>query len=169
VALKVLRPERLTSPQAVERFLREAKAAAKLLHPHIVLVHDAGRAGEVYYIASAFIRGKTLAAAIPAGGMEAHRAAEWPRSWLRRWAMRTGQGVVHRDVKPQNVLLDEQGSLHLTDFGLAGWTEESTRLTQEGAVMGTPLYMAPEQASGDTASVGPARTCTAPAWCCMHC
>jgi protein kinase-like protein len=65
--------------------------------------------------------------------------------------------VVHRDVKPQNILLDEQGSLHLTDFGFAGCVEEEhTRLTQDGAVMGTPLYMSPEQASGDTASVGPA-------------
>jgi eukaryotic-like serine/threonine-protein kinase len=157
VALKVLRSEWMTSPQAVERFLREAKAAARLLHPHIVPVHDAGRAGDLYYIASAFIRGKTLAAAVPAEGMAPRRAAELAAQLASALGYAHRQGVVHRDVKPQNILLDEQGSLHLTDFGLACWVQEwSTRLTQEGVVVGTPAYMSPEQASGDTASVGPA-------------
>src|SRR4029077_13707185 len=76
VALKVLHPGRMASREAVERFLREAKAAAKLLHPHIVPIHDAGRAGDAYYIASAFIRGKTLVEAVPTGGMAPRRAAE---------------------------------------------------------------------------------------------
>jgi formylglycine-generating enzyme required for sulfatase activity/serine/threonine protein kinase len=157
VALKVLRTEMTASPQAVERFLREAKAAAKLDHPHIVAVFDAGRAGDVYYIASAFIKGGTLASAIPESGMEPRRAAELAAQLASALGYAHRQGVVHRDVKPANILLDEQGSLRLMDFGLAGWTqEECTRLTKAGAIMGTPAYMAPEQASGDTAQVGPA-------------
>ena len=92
VALKVLRPEMTSSPESVQRFLREAKAAAKLTHPHIVPVHDAGRAGAVYFIASAFIPGKTLASAIPVGGMESRRPPIWPPSWRRRWVMRIARG-----------------------------------------------------------------------------
>ena len=157
VALKVLRAEMTSSSQAVERFLREAKAAAKLDHPHIVAVFDAGQAGEVYFIASAFIKGGTLASSIPKAGMEPRRAAELAAQLAAALGYAHRQGVVHRDVKPANILLDDHGSLRLMDFGLAGWTrDECTRLTQQGAIMGTPAYMAPEQASGNTVEIGPA-------------
>jgi serine/threonine-protein kinase len=148
----------MSSSQAVERFLREAKSAAKLLHPNIVPVYDAGRSGSIYYIASAFIKGMTLASAIPEeGGMEPLRAVRLTAQLATALGYAHREGVLHRDVKPANAMLNEQESLHLMDFGLAGWTqEESTRLTRLGAVMGTPAYMAPEQASGDTKKVGPA-------------
>ncbi|HVS39253.1 MAG TPA: bifunctional serine/threonine-protein kinase/formylglycine-generating enzyme family protein [Gemmataceae bacterium] len=157
VALKVLRPELTASTLAVERFLREAKAAARLRHPHIVPVHDAGRAGDVHYIASAFIRGRTLASAVRPGGVDPRQAAVWTMQLASALGYAQQQGVLHRDVKPANAMLDESGALQLMDFGLAAWTQdESTRLTQEGTVMGTPAYMSPEQADGDTANVGPA-------------
>ncbi len=157
VALKVLRAEMVTSAQAVERFLREARAAAKLLHPHIVPVYDCGQAGSLYFIASAFIQGNTLAEVIPEGGMETRRAVELAAQLASALGYAHGQGVLHRDVKPQNIMLDEQGSLHLMDFGLAAWVQEGgARLTQHGEMMGTPRYMSPEQAGGENAKVGAA-------------
>ncbi len=156
VALKVLRPGRTNSREAVERFLREAKAAAKLVHAHIVPVHDAGRDGDFYYIASAFVRGRTLAAALPTGGMEPGRAAELIAQLASALGYAHQRGVLHRDVKPENILVDEQGRLHLMDFGLAGCLHENeTRLTRDGAIIGTPVYMAPEQAAGILDRVGP--------------
>src|ERR1019366_415009 len=103
VALKVLRTEMTSTPHTVERFLREAKAAAKLDHPHIVAVFDAGRAGDVYYIASAFIKGGTLASAIPEIGMEPRRAAELAAQLACALGFAHGNGVGHREVKPANI------------------------------------------------------------------
>jgi serine/threonine protein kinase len=141
-----------------DRLLLGLKAAAKLLHPNIVPVYDAGRSGSVYYVASAFIKGMTLAPAVPEeGGMESGRAVKLTAQLATALGYAHKQGLLHRDVKPANAMVNEQESLHLMDFGLAGWTqEENTRLTRLGAVMGTPAYMAPEQASGDTKNVGPA-------------
>ncbi|HVS36669.1 MAG TPA: bifunctional serine/threonine-protein kinase/formylglycine-generating enzyme family protein [Gemmataceae bacterium] len=156
VALKVLRPGRTSSREAVERFLREAKAAAKLVHPHIVPVYDAGRDQDAYYIASAFIRGRTLAAALPVGGMAPRQAAELVAQLASALGYAHQHGVLHRDVKPENILVDEQGRLHLTDFGLAACMhQDDTRLTQDGAIIGTPVCMAPEQAAGVAGQIGP--------------
>jgi len=157
IALKVLRPEALASPQAVERFQREARAAAKMHHPHIVPVHDAGPHGEQFFIASAFIPGCTLDSAIPEEGLGPGRAARFTLQLAEALAYAHKQGVLHRDVKAANIMLDDQDTLYLMDFGLAGWAEQaSTRLTKAGTVMGTAAYMAPEQASGDVQQVGPA-------------
>src|SRR5579884_2181539 len=150
VALKMLRQETLASPQAVERFRREAKAAARMLHPNIVPVHDAGQHGNDFYIASAFIAGGTLSAQVPEKGMEPTRAVGLVVQLLDALAYAHSQGVLHRDVKPDNCLVDDQGRLYLTDFGLAGWREQQrSRMTKLGAVLGTAAYMAPEQAKGD--------------------
>src|SRR5206468_2108278 len=138
VALKVLRPEALASPQAVERFQREARAAAKMHHPHIVPVFDAGQHGADSFIASAFIQGRTLASAIPEGGLDPRRAARLAAQLAEALAYAHKQGVLHRDVKPANALLDGDDNLYLTDFGLAGWAQQAgSRLTQMGSVMGT--------------------------------
>src|SRR5438067_12819429 len=98
----------LDTPKRVERFLREAKAAARLRHPHIVPVFDAGQDGDRYYIASAFIDGKPLAEAIPEEGMDFDRAARIVRELAEALAYAHGQGIVHRDVKPQNVVLGKE-------------------------------------------------------------
>jgi serine/threonine protein kinase len=154
VALKVPRPGALDSPQAVERFLREGRAAARLRHPHIVPVYEAGLDGEHPYLATAFIDGWTLDRAAGAGRLGHRRAAEIVRDLAQALDYAHEQGVVHRDVKPANVLLDRDHGAQLTDFGLAYHQDAAGKLTQEGAILGTPAYMAPEQAGGQ---VGPAR------------
>jgi tetratricopeptide (TPR) repeat protein/tRNA A-37 threonylcarbamoyl transferase component Bud32 len=154
VALKVAKVSTLSTGTRVERFLREAKAAAQLRHPHIVPVFDAGQDGDLYYIAAALITGGTLGAAMKVERFDFRRTAQIVRALAEALGYAHGLGIVHRDVKPANVLLegDRDGSSPprplLTDFGLAARQEEAEKLTQEGAILGTPLYMAPEQARG---------------------
>src|SRR5262249_16922756 len=123
-------------------------AAAGLRHPHIVPVFDAGEADGCRYIASAFVAGRTLAEALGRRPLPCADAARLARALAEALAYAHRQGVVHRDVQPANVLLDGQGRPHLLDFGLAHRDEELARLTQAGAVIGTPAYMAPEVARG---------------------
>ena len=156
VALKIPNPGAMDSPQRVERFLREAKAAANLRHPHIVPVFDAGHDGDRYYIASAFIDGKPLSDTIEERGTDFPRAARVVRELAEALAYAHEQGIVHRDVKPQNIMVDAHGHIHLMDFGLAARHDEEARLTADGAVMGTPAYMAPEQAAGQKGEAQPA-------------
>ncbi len=156
VALKVPNPGTLGDPNLVERFLREARAAAKLRHPHIVPIHDAGHDGTHYYIASAFIEGRPLARAINDEPFTFEQCARIVRQLAEALAYAHEQGIVHRDVKPSNVMLDAKGEAHLMDFGLAHRHEAGSQLTQEGDVIGTPAYMAPEQAEGKQGKALPA-------------
>jgi hypothetical protein len=156
VALKVPLPGRLEGPQQVERFLREARAAARLRHPHIVPLFEASGQAPHFYLAAAFIHGRTLAAALeetPRGCREAARVA---RELAEALAYAHGQGIVHRDVKPANVMLDDKGAAHLLDFGLAHRRDGENRLTLEGGVVGTPAYLAPERIAASSADVLPA-------------
>ncbi|HEX5270136.1 MAG TPA: protein kinase, partial [Gemmataceae bacterium] len=156
VALKVPRAGLLDSPNRVERFLREARAAAQLRHPNIVPVYDAGQDGGRHYIAAAFIAGQALSAAVEENGIDCRRAATVVRALADAVGYAHTLGIVHRDIKPANVMLDEEDRPHLTDFGLAARAEEAEKLTQEGSVLGTPAYMAPEQAGGQQGEPRPA-------------
>jgi serine/threonine protein kinase len=157
VAVKLLHADTAASPEAVSRFQREAKAAARLHHPHIVPVFDAGRHGDNYFLVAAYVEGQTLDKLLPETGVEPRRAVTWVLQLLDALQAAHQQGVLHRDVKSGNLIIDATDRLHLMDFGLAGWTQDQdhARLTQAGAFMGTPAFTAPEQARGEHTAVGP--------------
>ncbi len=148
VALKVPQAGLLDSPKAVERFLREARAAARLRHPHIVPLYETGLDDGRHYIASAYIEGTTLADIIEPGGIGSTRAAKIVLQLAEALHYAHSEKIVHRDVKPANVMLDAKGDAHLMDFGLARFELSEEKFTQEGTILGTPAYMAPEQAIG---------------------
>lgn len=155
IALKVPQAGILSNPQRVERFLREAKAAAQLRHPNIVPIYDAGMDDGRHYIASAFVEGKPLSDAVEEKGMEPARSARIVGALAEALAYAHALGIVHRDVKPANVMLDAEDQPHLMDFGLAARQDSTEKLTHEGAVLGTPAYMAPEQAAGQQGEAKP--------------
>src|SRR5579863_7426275 len=149
MALKTLYPELSADPLFVERFRREAQAAANLSHPNIVPVFDWGEDDGTYYIVMEYVDGEPLSQALRAGGpmpppMVAHIGARVADALA--YAHR--HGVVHRDVKPGNVLLTADGQVKVTDFGIARAVNTEESLTQTGAVMGTAAYFSPEQAEG---------------------
>lgn len=140
----------------VQRFLTEAKAAARLRHPNIVPVFECGRIGPALYISSQFIAGTTLAKYIETHQLDFRQTAKLVAAIARALAYAHQQGVVHRDVKPHNVMLDERGEPQVMDFGLAKRIDEDSALTTDSSILGTPAYMSPEQARGDSARAGPA-------------
>jgi eukaryotic-like serine/threonine-protein kinase len=147
VALKVIPAG--TAGSAEHRFLREARAAAALDHPNVVIVHDTGRAGPWLYVAMELARGPTLGEAARRPGVERPRLVRWLLETARALAAAHARGLVHRDVKPDNVVI-AGGSAKVLDFGVARrLTGPDPRLTAEGAAIGTPAYMAPEQVRGE--------------------
>jgi WD40 repeat protein len=156
VALKLPHAAALSISGVGERFLREAEAAAQLHHPHIVPIYDAGAEGNQLYIASAFIDGKTMQDSAAERRPNAAEAARLVMKLALALDYAHGKNVVHRDVKPANVMLDKDGEPHLMDFGLARWEQADQQLTQEGSLLGTPAYMSPEQAGAPVGPVGPA-------------
>jgi WD40 repeat protein len=141
--------------RSVERFLREAQAAGRLRHPNIVAVFERGRVGDTYYIASEYVDGVPLSSRLADGLPEFRQAAAWIRDLARALAYAHGEGIVHRDIKPANILLDGHDRPQLCDFGLAKRLDDDSAMTIDGSVVGTPSYMSPEQARGETAAVGP--------------
>jgi serine/threonine-protein kinase len=150
VALKVLFPELSVDPSFVERFRREAQAAANLSHPNIVSVFDWGEADSTYFIVMEYVDGQTLSNIIyNEGRLSVGRAAAIGAEVAGALAFAHRHGVVHRDVKPGNVLIAEDGQVKVADFGIARAANTEGDLTQTGAVMGTATYFSPEQAQGD--------------------
>ncbi|HEY5024640.1 MAG TPA: Stk1 family PASTA domain-containing Ser/Thr kinase [Acidimicrobiales bacterium] len=149
VALKVLFPELSVDRSFVERFRREAQAAANLSHPNIVPVFDWGEDNGTYFIVMEFVDGRALSSILrTAGPLHPDRAAEIAADVAGALAYAHRHGVVHRDVKPGNVLITEEGTIKVTDFGIARAVNTEESLTQTGAVMGTATYFSPEQAEG---------------------
>jgi len=155
IALKLILHGSQASPTDQARFQAEVTAAAQLDHPHIVPIYEVGSDQGWQYFGMKLIAGQTLAQKISSGPLPERDAARLLRSIARAIQYAHDQGVVHRDLKPANILLDHQGEPHVSDFGLAKRTSANVSLTQSGAILGTPSYLAPEQASGDRGTIGP--------------
>ncbi len=147
VALKVLKPNRLNN-KALERFLREARAAARLDHPHIVGLHDAGCDEGRCWIAYQLVSGQTLSVIRDRDRPTIEYSVRIIRDLALALDHAHQRGVFHRDLKPANILIDDSGRARLTDFGLARRIDLDSELTMEGTVLGTPMYMSPEAAAG---------------------
>lgn len=154
VALKVQRAGSIASDEDIERFLREARSAAQLTHPGIVSLYETGTTEDgVCYLVTEFVEGETLEA------RQEEKQLAWDELALAAAELAEaldyahGQGVVHRDIKPSNVLIDPAGKPHIMDFGLARRDTGDATLTSDGRVVGTPAYMSPEQARGESHGV----------------
>jgi serine/threonine protein kinase len=151
VAVKVLPPEVARDATFAERFTREARSLARLNHPHIVMVFDFGMAGGLFYFTMEFVDGKNLRQLLQAGELTPDAAVRIASEVCDALGYAHGEGIVHRDVKPENILLDRRGRVKIADFGLAklvGRTPADLSLTGAREVMGTVHYMAPEQTEG---------------------
>ena len=147
VAIKILNDRHAGDEQFVERFRREAKNAAGLSHPNIVSIYDRGEAEGTYYIAMEYLDGRSLKELIVSRGPAPVAVAiDYARQILARCASRTATGIVHRDIKPHNVLVDAEGRVKVTDFGIA--RAGASQMTEAGSIIGTAQYLSPEQARG---------------------
>ena len=154
VAIKMILSGQLASPENVERFHTEAEAAAKLDHPGIVPIYEVGQHEGQHYFSMGYVEGQSLSARVTEGPLPAREAAEIVRAIAQAVQYAHDQGVIHRDLKPGNILLDRLGKPRITDFGLAKLTESGSDLTGTGQILGTPGYMPPEQAAAQVSAVG---------------
>jgi serine/threonine protein kinase len=156
VAVKMVRGAAHADQETLIRFLHEAELEGRLQHPHFVQVHEVGSHDGCPFFSMEFVEGGNLARRLKQAPVPPRQAARWLQTLARAMHHAHQQGIVHRDLKPANILLTGDGVLKVTDFGLAKHVAVEGGLTQSGAVMGTPAYMAPEQAGGKTRQVGPA-------------
>lgn len=156
VAVKMTLRGELSSAEDRQRFRAEAEAAARLDHPGIVPVYEVGELEGRPYFSMKYVRGPTLSQVLADGPLPPRDAARILTAVARAIHFAHQNGVLHRDLKPSNILIDEDGQPHLTDFGLAKQITDAASITKSGAVLGTPAYMAPEQAGGARGEVGPA-------------
>jgi serine/threonine protein kinase len=156
VALKVVRPDLRIGSQERARFRTEGEAVARVQHPNVVQIHDIGEWRGRPYLVLEYVEGGSLAARLTAGPLPLAEAVPLVEALARTMHHVHQRGILHRDLNPANVLLAADGTPKITDFGLAKLLVGGVGLTQTGAVLGTPGYMAPEQADGRTREVGPA-------------
>jgi len=155
-ALKILRETEMASAEVLDRFKREAQAEARLRHPNIVAIHDAGQEAGMHYLAMDYIEGDPLTTHLARAFKVRDMMARLEKV-VRAVHHAHEQGIVHRDLKPANIMIDLNGEPHVMDFGLAKFLDDPKRamLTRDGSFLGTPYYMAPEQIRGETRLVGP--------------
>lgn len=156
VAVKVLRPGEATFGRVLQRFLEEARHLARLRHANIVSVHEVGRAGDEPYFTMDYVEGEPLSALLGRERLSPTQALALWKPAAEAVMHAHSQGIIHRDLKPGNVLVDAQRRVYVTDFGLARDLTQSSQITRTGEVMGTPAYMAPEQALGQVDRIGEA-------------
>src|SRR5258708_2905668 len=156
VALKVIGLGHWATPAHLKRFRLEAEAAAHLEHPGIVPIHEVGERDGSCYFSMKFVEGGQLDEVVRRESMSPRQAAELIATVAHTVHYAHEHGILHRDIKPGNILLDAKGEPHLTDFGLARLVESESSITQTLDVLGTPSYMAPEQAVGNNAAVSSA-------------
>src|SRR5919109_86335 len=148
VAIKILNDSHAADDQFVERFRREATNAAGLSHPNIVSIYDRGEAEGTYYIAMEYLDGRSLKELIVSRGpAPIHIAIDYARQILAAIRFAHRNGIVHRDIKPHNVLVDREGRAKVTDFGIAR-AGAASQMTEAGSIVGTAQYLSPEQARG---------------------
>jgi serine/threonine-protein kinase len=149
VAIKILAPQFADDEGFVQRFRREAQAAARISHPNIVSVFDTGADADVQYIVMEYVEGRTLADYLAGGGrIMPERAIQIAESVCGALSAAHAQGVIHRDIKPGNIMLTPAGEVKVTDFGIARMTTTAETIAQTAAVLGTASYLSPEQAQG---------------------
>jgi len=148
VAVKIIAPGHLDSPQHADRFLAEARAAARVQHPNVVRVYEAGDVDGQPYFVMECIDGTSLSKRLQKSRLEFAKAAQLLATVARAVHHLHTVGIIHRDLKPSNILLDVAGTPFVTDFGVARVPEETSEVTEDGRVAGTPNYMSPEQAKG---------------------
>src|SRR5438046_3650415 len=147
VAIKILDDRHAADDSFIERFRREAKNAAGLSHPNIVSIYDRGEAEGTYYIAMEYLSGRSLKELIVSRGPTPIRIAiDYTRQMLAALGFAHRHGIVHRDIKPHNVVVDSDGRLKVTDFGIA--RSGASQMTEVGSIIGTAQYLSPEQARG---------------------
>src|SRR5262249_42177081 len=154
VALKMILAGQLADETDVRRFRAEAEAAANLDHPGIVPIYEVGQHEGQHYFSMGFVEGRSLAQRLAEGPLPPCEAAALMVQVAETIAYAHRRGVIHRDLKPGNILLDRDGSPRVTDFGLAKKLQSDSGLTCSGQIMGTPSYMPPEQARGQRAAIG---------------
>ncbi|HEX9119642.1 MAG TPA: tetratricopeptide repeat protein [Terriglobales bacterium] len=149
VALKLIRPDLAVDPAVEQRFKQELLLASKISHTNLLRIHDLGEAAGVKFISMAFVEGKDLHQFLTEHGkLTVERALKIAKQLCSALEAAHSEGVAHRDFKPQNILLDKQENVYVSDFGLAKSLEHDTGMTKTGEFLGTPRYMAPEQVQG---------------------